>query len=79
MSICFKCLGPTQDIQIKPLTYVEGYRVEATGLDICENCTTPAKTFEEFPKLLRLINDLGISCCPPDAVTIRYHDGWVLT
>jgi len=76
---CVICLGQTQSLHVKPMTYVEGYRVEATGLEICKNCTTPAKTFEEFPKLLKLVETLGMSCCPPDAVTIRYHDGWVLT
>jgi len=76
---CIKCLANTYAINVKPLTYIDGYRVEASGLEICEDCKMKSVILEELPQLLRLVDSLRMSCCPSDAVIIRYDDGWILT
>lgn len=64
------------ELPIKPITYIQGYKVEATGLEICGNCSCSSKSFYELPQLLRLIDSLSYSCCPPDAVVIKYEEEW---
>lgn len=78
MNICIHCntVNSTIELDIKPYTYVSGYKVEATGLDICTNCGSKFFSFYRIGELCSLIENLSFSCCMTDAVIIKYKNGW---